>query len=488
MADCTYKENIYKDIAKRTGGNIYIGVVGPVRTGKSTFIKKMLEKAIIPSIADEYDKKRATDELPQSASGKTVMTTEPKFIPNEAVRVSLEDEVELNVRLIDCVGYLVDGALGTQEDGESRMVSTPWNEEVIPFEKAAEIGTEKVIREHSTIAVLVSADGSFGDIPRESFIPAEERAARELTECGKPYVILLNSAHPESKEAHELAESLEKKYGAPVALVNCLLLSGEDINEILRMAIKEFPLTTLTFDLPRWCEALPDGHRIYSDALSRIEKFTEGVRTLGDVERADRMGLISTSINVGDGSGEFSVPLSREDFLSAASELSGIEIDDECAVLKSLIELAQTAREHEKISSALDDVNEKGYGIVMPCPEELVLDEPKITKHAGAWGVKVGASASSIHMIKTNIKTEICPVVGSEEQSEEVVKYLLGELREAPEKVWQSNMFGKSLYDLVKDGMNAKLLNIPDDSREKIAETLERVVNEGANGLICILL
>ncbi len=482
--------SIYQDIAKRTGGDIYIGVVGPVRTGKSTFIQKLLDNLVIPNIENEYDRARAQDTTPQSASGRTVMTTEPKFVPDESVKVRMEDGTELNVKLIDCVGYLVDSALGTDEGGEARMVMTPWSDEAMPFTEAAELGTDKVIGEHSTIAILVTTDGSFGEIPREDYVEAEERVARELSSHGKPFAIILNSANPESDEARELALSLEEKYSAPVALVNCTQLSGEDIEEILKLVLSEFPIVSLSFTLPAWCDMLPKEHPIYTSALEKINAFTDEVRTLGDVERNVEKydGIITTALSAKDGTGEFAMPVGKDAYFAAMSDITGLSITDEKSLFSNLIELAHTSREYKRFESALNDVNEKGYGIVMPTPEQLVLDEPKLTRQSSGWGVKVSAHAESIHMIKTGIKTELCPVVGTEEQSEEVVKYLLGEIEDAPERVWESNMFGKSLYDLVKDGLNAKLLNIPDESREKLAETLERIVNEGANGLVCILL
>jgi len=482
--------SIYRDIAKRTGGDIYIGVVGPVRTGKSTFIKKLLDTLVIPGIEDEYDRTRAQDATPQSASGRTVMTTEPKFIPDESVKVKMEDGTELNMKMIDCVGYLVDGALGGEEGDEVRMVRTPWSEEPMPFCEAAELGTERVIGEHSTIAILVTSDGSFGEIPRESFIPAEERVAKELREKGKPFAIVLNSNRPESAEARELALSLEEKYSAPVALVNCTSLSALDIKEILGLVLSEFPVTSLSFNLPDWCEMLPEGHPLYTAIIEKIKSFSDAVETLGDVERGicGYEGIVATSLSAKDGTGEFNIPISREDFYAAVSEVSGVEIGTDKELFESVVALAKTERAYKKVESALLDVEEKGYGIVMPSPEELRLEEPKITRQSGGWGVKVTAQADSIHLIKAGIKTELCPVVGTEEQSEQVAKYLADELLEAPERVWESTMFGKSLYDMVSDGLNAKLLNIPDESREKLAQTLERIVNEGANGLVCILL
>ncbi len=482
--------SIYKDIKTRCNGNIYIGVVGPVRCGKSTFIGKMIENLILPNIEDENDRCRTRDAMPQSANGRTVMTTEPKFIPDESVKIKMEDNTELNIKVIDCVGYLVNGALGGEENGETRLVMTPWSEEPMPFIEAAEIGTHKVITEHATIAMLVTTDGSFGDIKREDYIEAEERICRELTENKKPFAIILNSSRPESAEARELAESLEKKYNAPVALVSCLDLSADDIREILGLVLKEFPLTSITFHLPTWCDILPDGHPLYESTLEKIEAFTGSVSTIGDIERCikDYPDFIKTTSSCADGSSHFDIPIEKEEYYSVIKELTGYSIEDDRTLLETLLSLSETEREYKRIEDALRDVNEKGYGIVMPTPEELVLEEPKLTRQSGGWGVKVSAHANSIHMIKTGIRTELCPVVGTEEQSEEVVRYLMGEIEEAKERVWESNMFGKSLYDLVKDGLNAKLLNIPDDSREKLKETLEKIVNEGANGLLCILL
>lgn len=483
--------SIYQDIAKRTGGDIYIGVVGPVRTGKSTFIQKLVENLIIPNIKDEYDRRRAQDTTPQSASGRTVMTTEPKFVPDESVRIRMDDGTEFNIKMIDCVGYLVEVALGNEEDGAPRMVMTPWSEDPMPFKEAAELGTDKVICEHSTIAMMVTTDGSIGEIRREDYISAEERVAAELKRIGKPFAIILNSARPESEEARELALALEEKYEAPVALVNCTHLSGEDVREILKLVLSQFPITELTFKLPDWFSLLPRDHRLYRAAIESIDSFTDRVERLGEIERVranDEYPFTVSTLSASDGAGRLDVISTDEDYYEAIHDLCGKEVKSRRDVMSSLLDLSKTEREYKRIESALQDVNEKGYGIVMPTPEELVLDEPKLTRQSGGWGVKVSAHADSIHMIKTGIKTELCPVVGTEEQTEEVVKYLLGEIEDDPERVWESNMFGKSLYDLVKDGLNAKLMNIPDDSREKLCETLERIVNEGANGLICILL
>ena len=482
--------SIYHDIAKRTGGDIYIGVVGPVRSGKSTFIQKFLETVIIPNIENDYDKTRAQDESPQSASGRTIMTTEPKFVPDESVKIQLDGGEDANVKLIDCVGYLVDGAIGADEGGEERMVTTPWSDAPMPFKKAAEIGTTKVIDEHSTIGILVTTDGSITDIPRESYVEAEEKIAKALLDKKKPFAIVLNSASPESEEAHSLAVSLEEKYGAPCALVNLKNLSAVDAREILALVLSTFPVKQLVFKLPEWYEALPAEHKIHKNSLELIGAFSDKIEKLGDIEKnaSDFPEITAAHIKSGDGVAEFAIPSSKEEYFETLSEFSGIELKDEKTLFETVAALSITDKEYKKVEKALNEVREKGYGIVMPSPEEMELDEPKMQKQAGGYGVKVSARANSIHMIRAELKTELCPVVGTEEQTEEVVKYLAGEYEADKEKIWESNMFGKSIYDLIKEGMNAKLINLPDDSRLKLGETLERVINEGANGLICILL
>lgn len=482
--------SIYADIAKRTGGDIYIGVVGPVRTGKSTFIHRFLETVVMPNIEDEFDRERTRDEMPQSASGKTIMTTEPKFVPDEAVRVRAGEDTELNVKMVDCVGYVVDGALGGEEGGEERMVLTPWSDEEMPFAKAAELGTSKVIGEHATIAMLVTTDGTIAGIPRENYIPAEERVVRELKECGKPFAIILNSADPNSEEAHALAGELEIKYEAPVALVCCPDLNAEDIKEILALVLGEFPIKSMSFDMPDWCEALPQDHAIKAAAIESIKSFADKISKIGDIEKNLRedYDFERVSINAGDGTALFSVPISKDEYYKFASEAADMDIKSDADMLKIIVSLSDMKKKYQKIESALMDVEEKGYGIVMPELSELSLDEPTMVKSAGGWGVRIAAHADSIHMIKTGIKTELCPVIGSEEQSREVAKFLSEEYEEDPSSVWDYNMFGRSLYDMVSDGMQAKLSHMPDESREKLGETLGKIINEGSNGLICILL
>ncbi len=481
--------SIYSDIAKRTGGDIYIGVVGPVRTGKSTFIHRFLDNVVIPNIEDEYDRQRTLDEMPQSASGRTIMTTEPKFVPDDSVRVVLDEDIEFRVKMVDCVGYLVDGAIGAEEDGANRMVITPWSEEAMPFPEAAELGTSKVIGEHATIAMLVTTDGSIAGISRESYIPAEERVVRELREYGKPFAIILNSANPEDDSAHALAHELEEKYGAPVALVCCPELNAEDIREILALVLSEFPVREMNFTLPEWTEVLPSDHKLKESFVESVASFSEKVSKLGDIEKhLSGYNFERVSVNAGDGTAIFNIPVDNSEYYKYISELTGIEIKDDRALLKTIGELAKIREKYSKIESALQDVEEKGYGIVMPTINDLKLEEPTLIKQANGYGVKVTAHADSIHMIKTGIKADLCPVIGSEEQSEEVVKFLAGEVQDNPEKVWEYNMFGRSLYDMVSDGMNAKLSHMPDESREKLGETLGKIINEGSNGLICILL
>ena len=485
------KDNsIYSDIARRTGGDIYIGVVGPVRTGKSTFIHRFLDSVVIPNIENEYDRQRTLDEMPQSATGKTIMTTEPKFVPDESVKVCPGDGIEFNVKMVDCVGYMVDGALGAEEGGNVRMVMTPWSDKEMPFTEAAELGTSKVIGEHATIAMLVTTDGTISDIPRESYIPAEERVARELTELGKPFAIILNSANPESEGAHALAIELEEKYGAPVALVCCPDLNAEDIREILSLVLGEFPVKEISFSLPKWCEALPSEHTLKTSIIDSISAFSDKVTKLGDIEKAlaEGFNFERVSVNAGDGTAQFNIPIDKSEYYKTLSEITGLDISNEKVLFSMMTELARVKSRYEKIEAALRDVEEKGYGIVMPTVEELKLDEPQLVKQPNGYGVKVTAHADSIHMIKTGIKADLCPVIGTEEQSEEVVKFLAGEFEDNPERVWEYNMFGKSLYDMVSDGMNAKLAHMPDESREKLGETLGKIINEGSNGLICILL
>ncbi len=497
------KAQIYNDIATRTGGDIYIGVVGPVRTGKSTFIKRFMESAVIPNISDENDKMRARDELPQSAGGKTVMTTEPKFIPDEAVTIKTDDGIEAKVRMIDCVGYLVPDALGNTENGAVRMVNTPWSEEPIAFEAAAEIGTKRVITEHSTIGMLVTSDGSYGDIPRENFADAEARIADELHMIGKPFAVILNSADPENERSERLALELEEKYRAPVALVNCTELDLTDINHIMKMILDEFPIRELRIELPEWCAALDGDHWLKKAITQAAIDCAEKCHKIGETHAlfAESFGAVigknvgvsksvTSKVNVDMGSGKCIVRLEfpASLYYTIIGEFTGINITGEKELISILRELTEIKREWEKYSDALNELNEHGYGIVMPGIHDLALDEPEIIKGSGGYGVKLRATAPSIHLIRASINTEINPIVGSEAQSEELIKSLLADFSDDPSKLWESNLFGKSLYELINEGLHAKLEHMPYDARQKISETLGKIINDGSSGLICILL
>ncbi len=488
--------NIYRDIATRTSGDIYIGVVGPVRTGKSTFIKKFMETVIVPNIANEYDKKRAKDEMPQSAAGKTVMTTEPKFIPDEAVTVTLDGGEEFSCKMIDCVGYIVPEALGNYENGEVRMVMTPWSDESMPFDRAAEIGTEKVIREHATIAVLVTCDGSFGEIGRENYEAAEARVASELKEINKPFVIVLNSAHPESQSAVNLALELEKKYKAPVALVNCLTLDKEDIGHILELVLMEFPVSEICVKLPSFISSLDKNHPVYKSVFDTVTECAKSIKVTGDIatafsEAGDNENIKSAYVSRLDlGTGNAQVLITAKDglFYRLISDITGTPISDDADLMQALATFAEAKKKYDKVATALEEVNETGYGIVVPDIYDLKLEEPRIVKKSGGYGVELRASAPSIHMIKADIKTEVSPIVGTEAQSEELVNFLLREFETDPQKIWETNMLGKSLYELVNEGLHTKLSHMPDDARARLSETLQRVINEGAGGLVCIIL
>jgi len=490
------EHSIYKDIAERTGGDIYIGVVGPVRTGKSTFIKRFMEALVLPNITEGYSRERARDEMPQSAAGKTVMTTEPKFIPDEAVRISVDGCSNLKVKMVDCVGYLVPEALGTIEEGQPRMVRTPWRDEPMPFVEAAEMGTHKVISEHSTIGMLVTTDGSIGDISRASYVEAEERIVGELKALGKPFAMILNSAHPESDSSIALAYELEAKYNIPVALVSCIDLDAEDIKHILELVLHEFPVTEIRVSLPEWTEALGGDHEIKQSVLQSVRACADKVKKAGDIKDAfstladnEYIGQVSINdIDLGTGTARISVTMRDGLYYDTISELTGFEINGEEELIGLLKELSDMKARYDKIEEALDEAEERGYGIVMPDVSELHLAEPEIVKQAGGYGVRLRASAQSIHMIRANIETEINPIVGTEQQSEDLVKYMLNEFEEDPQRIWGSNMFGKSLYELVNEGLHSKLEHMPEASRVKLSETLERIINEGSGGLICILL
>lgn len=488
--------SIYKDIAERTGGDIYIGIVGPVRTGKSTFIKQFMDKLVLPNISGDYLKERANDELPQSSSGRTIMTTEPKFIPEKGAKINIDNSASMNVRLIDCVGYIVPSALGYIEGDQPRMVMTPWYEEPIPFNMAAEIGTRKVINEHSTIGLVITTDGSISDIPREEYAEAEERVIDELKAIEKPFIVLLNCMYPDTPQALETAKTLSEKYGVPVLPVNCLELNEEDIKQILSRILFEFPIKEISICFPRWINYLPLEHWLRADLTEAIKNSAANIRHIRDIscfENAfkDNENVESASveeIDLGYGSAEIMLKVKQPLFYKILAETTGLEINDEQELMENIAELAAMKKEYMRVKGALEEVEATGYGIIMPDIEELKLEEPEIVKQGGRYGVRLRASAPSIHLMKANITTEVSPIVGSEKQSEDLVMYLLSGFEEDPVKIWDSNIFGKSLHDLVNEGLHTKLSRMPIDARMRVQETVERVINEGCNGLVCILL
>lgn len=488
--------DIYRDIAGRTQGDIYIGVVGPVRTGKSTFIKKFMDLAVLPRMENEFKRTRAMDELPQSAGGRTIMTTEPKFIPNEAVEVSVSGSVGFKLRLIDCVGYIVEGAKGYIEDEMPRMVMSPWADEPIPFADAAEIGTRKVIADHSTVGVVVTTDGSITDIDREDYRDAEERVIRELQELKKPFVVVLNSVQPDAPAAQRCQAELEEKFGVTVVPLNCMAMTEDDIDRVMQNILYEFPLMEVGFRLPRWILALDEQNPLRSGIRQAVFDSTENLTKISDVmkipERFHECEWIDaveiSGLDAGQGNIELKVSVPEQLFYRTVKELSGFAIDDQRELLRLMQQLSAMKQEYDKISSALAEVKQKGYGIVTPSLDELTLEEPEIVKQGSRFGVRLKASAPSIHMIRADIETEVSPIVGTERQSEELVHYLLNEFESDTKKIWESNIFGKSLHELVNEGLHNKLYRMPEDARMKLQETLQKIINEGSGGMICIIL
>ena len=490
------ESSIYEDIARRTGGDVYVGVVGPVRTGKSTFIKRFMETMVIPNIDNVYVKERARDELPQSGSGRTVMTAEPKFVPEDAVRIAVGEESAVSVRLIDCVGYMVPGAAGTTEDGEERMVTTPWFDHEISLSEAAEEGTKRVIRDHSTIGLVVTTDGTICGIPRESYVEAEEKAVAELMQIGKPFLVLLNSASPGSDTAQRLSRELAEKYGVACVAADCLSLQEADVTRIMRTLLGEFSAEGYEVWLPEWVEALADTNAIKTALYSEILDASAGVKKIRDAQElvARIAGIENVSetkleaVNMGNGSFSVRVGMPRELYYQTISEESGLEIKSDGELISLLCALAQVKREYDKVAGALADVRERGYGVVLPSSDEMVLQEPEIVRAGGRYKVVLRASAPAIHMLRTNVETEVSPAVGGETASEEILGFLLQNFEGDATKIWESNIFGKSMYDIAEEGLTAKLTRMPEATGLKLRNAMQRIVNEGKGNLICIII
>ncbi len=492
--DALHTHNLYKDIQFRTGGEIYIGVVGPVRTGKSTFIKRFMDIMVLPYMTEEHEKVRAQDELPQSSGGKTVTTTEPKFIPKEAAKITLGEDIDVNVRLIDCVGYMVEGAAGHIEDDMERMVKTPWSAEEIPFTQAAEIGTRKVINDHSTIGIVITCDGSFGEIPRENYVPAEERTIQELKKIHKPFIVLVNTEKPYSEEALKLAESIGRKYQVSAMPVNCEQLKKEDIHDIMEKILYEFPLTMIEFYMPKWVEMLPNTHRMKADIIQQIKALMGELGCVKDVANGG-IQLESEYIRkckvdgVDMASGCVSVTLDVDDsyYYEMLSDLVGESITSEYQLLNVLREMAKMKREYVKVLHAVEAVRCKGYGVVTPDRDEITLDKPEVIRHGNKFGVKIKAESPSIHMIRANIETEISPIVGTEKQAEDLIRYI-SDAGTSEEGIWETNIFGKTVEQLVNDGISGKIAMIGEESQMKLQETMQKIVNDSNGGMVCIII
>ena len=486
-------ENIYQDIAARTGGNIYIGVVGPVRTGKSTLIKRIMEKLVIPGIEDPYRQERARDELPQSGSGRMIMTSEPKFVPEEAVEISPDGVSRLRVRMIDSVGYMVDGAIGAVEEGQPRMVTTPWFDYEIPMTEAAELGTKKVMEEHCSIGLVVTTDGTVTDIPRRDYAEAERRAICDMKKTGKPFLVMINSRNPQGEEARALKSYIYKEYGVEPMVADCQAMELEDIGNLLKSLLYNFPMKELRVYMPRWVEALEGDHPVkealYEALLQRAEEITSlalaetSLAKLKELEQV--LDFHIRSVDLGSGTVSCSISFPEALFYEILSSRTGMPIENDAQLLKLLTELARIKGEYEQVADALSAVQATGYGVVMPTAQQMQLEKPEIVRKGGTFGVKLKAGAPSIHMIRVDIDTEISPMVGDEKQSRDLISYLGGE---EPEKLWQSNIFGKSVYELIQEGLTAKLVQLPEEVRGKFRGTLTRIVNDGANGLICLIL
>ena len=488
--------NIYEDIAKRTQGDIYIGVVGPVRTGKSTFIRKFMETLVLQNIENEFKRDRTRDEIPQSGSGKTIMTVEPKFVPADGVVIQLKDSVSLKVRMVDCVGYIVEGALGHEENGKQRLVSTPGSKDAMTFEEAAEIGTKKVIRDHSTIGVVVITDGSVTGIERGSYIEAEERVIDELKSMNKPFVVILNSLTPKDEKTEILRNELEEKYEVPILPVNVEQMEEPDIENILETVLYDFPLNEIRINISKWVEGLEKNHWIKESIISTLKQCIANLQKIRDIddivngfENLEFLdGVTVENVELGEGVVNIQLSTKQELFYNVLEEKSGFKIEEDSQLLNLVTTLSKVKQEYDKIEVALNDAKNFGYGVVAPSLSELSLEEPEIIKQGKQYGVKLKANAPSLHIIKADISTEVSPIVGNQNQGEEMVKYLLNEFEQNPSEIWESNMFGKSLNDLVKEQLQSKLYTMPDEIRFKIQKTLQKIINEGSNNIITIIL
>lgn len=489
-------ENIFRDIAERTGGDVYLGIVGPVRAGKSTFIKRFMDLLVIPNIQDVYDRERAIDELPQSGAGRTIMTTEPKFVPNEAVNIQVKEGLEVNVRLVDCVGYTVPGAKGYDDDDGPRMVRTPWSEEPMPFQEAAEMGTSKVISEHSTIGIVVTTDGTITDIPRENYLEAESRIVEELKSLGKPFVVILNSYRPNDVVTIELAQELEALYEVPVIPVDVMQMNQAAIMQILEEALFEFPVTEVDISLPRWIEELEADQWLRKRFEDSVHEILSQVRRLRDIDQAIEIlanldfveDVILDNMNMGTGTASIEMSAREELFYQVLNEVTGLELEGNHDLFRVVKELSVVKKEYDKVADALVQVKESGYGVVNPVLADMKLEEPELIKQGGIFGVKLKASAPCVHMIRTDVTTELTPLMGTERQCADLARYITDRFQEDPSQIWSYDIFGKSLHELVQENLQGKLQDLPENTQEKLVETLNRIVNEGSGGIICIII